>query len=58
MLGKVGRWEEKGMTEDEMVVWYHQLDGHECEQTPGVVDGLRGLVCCSPWDHKESDRTE
>ena len=46
------------MTEDEMVVWYHQLDGHECEQTPGVVDGLRGLVCCSPWGHKESDTTE
>ena len=25
------RWEEKGMTEDEMVVWHHQLDGHEFE---------------------------
>ena len=23
--------EEKGMTEDEMVGWYHQLDGHEVE---------------------------
>ena len=27
------------MTENEMVGWHHQLDGHECEQAPGVVDG-------------------
>ena len=26
--------------------------------TPGVGDGQGGLVCCSPWGHKESDRTE
>ena len=25
------RWEEKGMTEDEMVGWHHRLDGHEFE---------------------------
>ena len=25
------RQEEKGMTEDEMVGWHHQLNGHECE---------------------------
>ena len=23
------RWEEKGITEDEMVGWHHQLNGHE-----------------------------
>ena len=45
--------EEKGMTEDEMVGWYHQLDGHEFEQAPGVGEGLRSLVCCSPWGHRE-----
>ena len=28
---------EKGMTEDEMVGWHHQLNGHEFEQTPGIV---------------------
>ena len=29
-------WEkEKGMTEDENVVWHHQLNGHEFEQTSG-----------------------
>ena len=27
--GKDWRWEEKGMTEDEMVGWHHQLNGHE-----------------------------
>ena len=26
------------MTEDEMVVWYHQLNGHEFEHAPGVGD--------------------
>ena len=29
--GKDWRWEEKGMTEDEMAGWHHQLDGHEFE---------------------------
>ena len=47
------------MTEDEMVEWHHQLDGHEFEKSPGVGDGHQGrLVCCSPRDHKESDTTE
>ena len=26
---------------------------HELEQAPGVGDGQRSLVCCSPWGHKE-----
>ena len=56
MLGK--RQKEKGTTEDEMVGWHHQLDGHEFEQTPGVGDGKGGLVCCSPQGHKELDMTE
>ena len=56
--GKGWRQEEKGMTEDEMVEWHHQLDGHEFEQAPGVGDGQGSLVCCSPWGCKESDTTE
>ena len=44
--------QEKGMTEDEVVGWHQQLDGHEFEQAPGVGDGQRGLVCCSPWGHR------
>ena len=34
------------MTEDEMVGWHHQLDGHEFEQAPGVGDGQGSLACC------------
>ena len=56
--GKDWRWEEQGMTEDEMVGWHHQLNGHEFEQAPGVGDGQGGLECCSSWGHKESDTTE
>ena len=29
--GKDGRWEEKGMTEDELVGWHHWLNGHGFE---------------------------
>ena len=29
----------KGVTEDEMVGWYHQLSGHEFEQTPRDGEG-------------------
>ena len=36
--GKDWRQEEKGMTEDDMVGWHHQLDGHEFEQAPGIGD--------------------
>ena len=56
--GKDWGEEEKGMTEDEMVGWHHQLDGHEFEWTPGVGDGLGGLACCDSWGRKESDTTE
>jgi len=37
--GKDWRWEEKGMTEDEMAGWHHRLKGHEFEWTLGVGDG-------------------
>ena len=50
--------EEKGTTEDEMVGWHHQLDGHGFGWTPGVGDGQGGLACCGSWGHKESDTTE
>ena len=64
LIGKapdVGRdWgqEEKGMTEDEMAGWHHQLDGHEFEWTPGVGDGQGGLACCNSWGRKQLDMTE
>ena len=56
--GNDWRWEEKGLTEDEMVEWHHRLNGHEFEQASGVGDGQGSLVCCSPWGHKQSDLTE
>ena len=56
--GKDWRQEEKGTTEDEMVGWHHQLNGHEFEQAPGDDEGQGSLACCSPWGHKELDTTE
>ena len=50
--------EEKGMTEDEMVGWHHQLNGDDFEKAPGVGDGQGSLACCSPGGLKESDMTE
>ena len=38
-VGKDSGQEEKGMTEDEMIWWHHQLNGHEFGKTPGVGDG-------------------
>ena len=56
--GQDWRQEEKGTTEDEMFGWYSWLSGHEFEQALGDGDGQGSLVCCSPWDCKESDTTE
>ena len=36
--------EEKGVTEDEMARWHHQLHGHEFEQTPGDSEGQGSLL--------------
>ena len=43
------------MTEDEMVGWHHQLNGHEFEQALGDGEGQGGLACFSLWGCKESD---
>ena len=56
--GKDWRYEEKRTTEDEMVGWHHQLNGHQFEQAPGVSDEQGSLACCSPWGHKELNTTE
>ena len=50
--GKDWRQEEKGIKEDEMVGWHHQLNGHEFEQIPGDGDGQGSLASCSPRYHK------
>ena len=46
------------MTEDKMVGWQHQLNGHEFEQAPGDSEGQGSLACCNLWGHKELDRIE
>ena len=56
--GKGSGQEEKGTTEDEMIGWQHQHNGHGFGWTLGVDDGQGGLVCCGSWGHKESDMTE
>ena len=42
--GKDWRWEEKGTTEDEMVRWHHQLNGHESESGSWWWTGRLGVV--------------
>ena len=49
---------EKGTTEDEIIRWYHRLDGHEFEQTQGDSEGQGSLSFFSPWGSKESYTTE
>ena len=56
--GKNWRQKEKGVAEDEMVRWHHQLHEQESEQTLGDSERQGNLVCCSPWGHKELDITE
>ena len=56
MLGKTEG--ERRRTEDEMVGWHHQLNGHEFEQALGDGEGQGSLAYCSLWSHKESDMTE
>ena len=58
MLGNIESRRRKGATENEMVGWHHQLNGHEFEQTLEISEGQGSLVCCSPWGLKESDMTE
>ena len=43
------------MTEDEMVRWHHQLNGHGFEQARDG-EGQGSLACCSPWVTKSQTR--
>ena len=56
--GKDWGQEEKGTTEDEMIGWHHQLNGHGFGWTLGVGEGQGGLACCGSWGCKVSDTTE
>ena len=48
------RQEEKGVTEDEMVGWHHQLNEHDFDRILWDSEGQGGQTCCSPPGHKES----
>ena len=37
----------KGATENEIVAWHHQFNGHEFKQTQGDGEGQGSLACCS-----------
>ena len=46
-IGKDWGQEKKGVTENKMVWWHHQLNGHGYEQTMGS-GGQGSLACYSP----------
>ena len=59
------RWEEKGMTEDEMVGWHHWLNGCEFEQTPRSSEGweawraaVHGVTRSGTWPGNWTTVTE
>ena len=52
------RQEQKGTTEDEIVGWYHRLDGNEFVKALGVADGQGIQMFCSLWGCKELDMIE
>ena len=57
MLGKIKGRKRRGW-QDEMAVWHHQLNEHDCEQALGFGDRQGSLACCSLWGRKESDMTD
>ena len=57
-LGKIEGRRRRGVTEDEMVGWHHQLTGQEFQQAPEDGEGQGSLVSCSPWGRKELDTTK
>ena len=46
------------MTENEMIGWHHQLNGHEFEQTLGDGEGQGNLAYCSPGGCKETQLSD
>ena len=55
--GKYWGQEEKGTTEDDMVGWHHQINGHKFEKTPRDSEGQGSLACCTSQSCKELDAT-
>ena len=52
------RQEEKGMAKNELVGWYHRLNGCQLEQGLGDSEGQGSLACCRSRGCKELDTAE
>ena len=57
MLGKIEGRRRRGQKMRWLMRCYHQLNGHEFEQTLGDGEG-QSLSCYTQWGHKELDTTE
>ena len=58
MLEKIEDGRRRGR-QDGLFGWYHRLNGHEFEQTPGVMmDKKAWRAAVSSWGRKESDTTD
>ena len=44
-------------SEDDVVGWHYQFNGHKFGQTSGDGEGQGSLECCSPWGGEELNRT-
>ena len=58
MLVKIEGGRRRGQQRMRWLDGISDLRDMSFEQGPGVGDGQGNLVCCSPWDHKESDTTK
>ena len=58
MLGKIEGRRRRGQQRMRWLDGITDVVDMTSEQSPGVSDGQGGLVCCSPWSHKELDMTE
>ena len=54
----IRRTDGEGGDTGQIVVWHHQLNGHEFERAPQGGEGQGGLVCCSPRGCEKSEMTE
>ena len=55
--GKDRRQKETRASENKMAGWHHGCNGRDLGQALGDGGGQGGLVCCSPWGHKEANTT-